>query len=487
MNKKTKIGELSQLLTTYKLPYGHLIYNNSNYWLKTSKMRIFKYPNIKVRRHEEAYALQIFRIEDGNLYYRDLFILSADAVNEQKFIAYKFHKKNDEIILEEYQIKIADYFYKFEVFTSFSHFKVKLERLRLRDGCKLNESTIIRRSNVLLLIEGKYHNKEYFKNEQLDFTKIPDDQSYVYAHKNKLKVFCSPHLKIVKKDKIQLFDIGSSPVIDLGNISVYKKKCLILNVNFVDYYKKFLFCCTSDSIYLIYKGVIVCKKESNVIGGSIKKMNYRILNNYIQKKSMADMLFLLGLFFEYTIHNKNENTHVEMFNNQSIKPFELKNIENIMILLILSKYHRFIEPFLADIFNNDTLSVETFYSNLYRRVDDQNRSYLQQFYKQPKSIENLHKIILFKFDEMRNFVQIAIEQKKEYFINELLNFLIKKNLTSQLEQLANILLSENLFYLFSQCISNEDKQVLEQQIENILLVEKNNMKGQFNRDMYYFK
>ncbi|KRH92650.1 hypothetical protein M153_3754000593, partial [Pseudoloma neurophilia] len=178
---------LVELVNSYSLPYGHLIFNNSNFWIKTRKMTTYKYPNIKVKNHNNDQRLEIFELKDGWLTYRGMSLCQADAVDEKNFLTYKFTKNNDEIILEEFCVKIVDYFYKLEIFRNKYEYLEKMKHLTLRDNCLFDQSKIIRRNNHFLMIIGKYSKKHLDENQQLDFTQ--PDKTYIYAYKNKIEAY----------------------------------------------------------------------------------------------------------------------------------------------------------------------------------------------------------------------------------------------------------------------------------------------------------
>lgn len=476
MNSEIRAFELKAV---YKLPYGNLIFNNTNFWLKTTKMNIFKYPNIKVKKNTKPEPLKIFKIEENKLYYKNIFICDADAVDENNFLAYKFHKKNDEIILEEFDILVADYFDKIYIFDSFQKYLDKIKKFELKDNFNFEGCKIMKHLNKYMVLKGVQLEKGD-SSDQLDFT-IPEI-SYFYKYKS-IIAFCEPFLKIEKNDKISNYYSNSVPLIDIENFLIYKKKCKITNLIFFDSYKNFKLAITPENVFLIYKNLIICKKEENVIGASLKKQEIFTFQEFLSGNDFSEFYFLLGMYFEFAFKIEENKIYVEVFKPGTVPPFRLKKIENIVIQLILSKYHNFIEPFLTELFSTKSKETESFYVNLYRRLDDKNRKYLEKFNYKILNIENLYKIILFLPDMIEYFVKLAIEQEKEYFICELLNFYKKQNFSEQLKELEMILLKNNEFYLFSLC-SEENKSKLES-ISEILAVEKSMIRGQYNRDLFY--
>lgn len=147
-----------KLLSTYKLPYGHLIHNNQNFWLKTTKLSVFKYPNIKVKRHSKEEPLKIFNRNENKIYYRNIFIINVNSVDENKLLAYKFIRTNDEIILKEYKIYIIDYFKKIMIFNFLFQCNNFIDELKFRYDSKIENNILIERNGVLLKLKCKSEN-----------------------------------------------------------------------------------------------------------------------------------------------------------------------------------------------------------------------------------------------------------------------------------------------------------------------------------------
>ncbi|ELQ76813.1 hypothetical protein THOM_0202 [Trachipleistophora hominis] len=481
--KEKKNGQaMYRLLSTYRLPYGHLVHNNSNYWLKTTKMTIYEYPNLKVRRHSQEKSLKMFTREDNNIYYRNIFIMSADAVDEESFLAYKFTKKSDEILLEEYKFYVADYFYNLEIFSSLRNYDNRIAELKMKEHCKMTESLLIRRKENILLVHGKYEDEKK-EDDTLDFTGEVEDDSYFYNYKNKVIMYNTPVLKIKTAKKIKLYDTATEPIINIGNFLVYKKMACIKNCTFADYYKNLYLVVNREGIFLIYKSLIIFKKENNVVGGSIKNMFYYQTSKYVMKRTLGDLFFLLGLFYEYVFITKNDNTYLEFFGSKGLKSVPIHKLEQTTISLILSNYHKFVESFLSDLLKMDTSEAESFYTNLFRQLDDANREYLKKFNYVVKQTANFYKIVLYFPQEVNTFVKMAIAQRKEYYITELINYYKKQKYHLKLRTLRLSLLDNNCFYLYNECL-DEANQSLEQ-IKELMKTERDNIETQFKKDFYY--
>lgn len=740
--------ELVELINTYSLQYGHLLFNNSNFWIKTCKMTIYQYPNQKVKKNKEDMKLEIFQLKDDWLMYRGMSICMADAVDEEKFLAYKFHKNNDEIVLEEYRIRIFDYFYKLVLFKNKLEYSQKIKQLALRDGCIFEESKIVRRNNHFLMIKGRYNQTKWEENQQLDYTK--PEKTYIYSYKGRIEAFNEEFLRIVtykrkkevsessdfkeklpdfhlinndltekgnifdkskpspvlsdishdlqiklskssaisgrgvvkksnkldktkqnqdmadifldgsskKQDskpakpcqdiaekgttskqtpqhqdiaddshkvssgkqsskltkqnqdiaeknkfliigeqnqdiadkisnvsqknekshfhfnkqninsldekgkkknnsepkkqhkkvssdelhsfhdgkrihKIRMYNRKIAPIIDLDSLFVYKKHCLIQKVSFFDTDKRFHLAVTEDSIFLIFRDIIVCRPKKNVIGANLKKMRYFTADKNLEEEDLSDMFFILGLFFDWDIKMEKNHIFIRLFLTDSPKYIKLSQIENVLIQLLLMNYHKFVEPFLNDIFsfrfedkniedknstnqNNkktqtipleDTNSqntlievskqskptqnvsfnihngIETLYCNIYRRLDDNNRKYLCKFNIQIQDVKNLYKIILHSPDLLPRFIDLAINQKREYFITELISFYKKQNFKTHLEQIKRLLLINNHFYLFSLIEEND----YIKDISDIVESDKKLIRAHYLRDVFSFK
>lgn len=485
METKKKIYEtpLCRLLSTYKLPYGHLVHNNSNYWIKTTKMTVYEYPNVKAKKHKDERPLRLFTKEENNFYYRNVFIISADAMVEETFRAYEFAKNNDEILLKEYAIIIPEYFQNLEIFSSLSRYNQKLEKMKVKDGWEIKKGLLIKRKETLLMVQGKYDEEAIDSEDTLDFTKELKDTSYFYNYKSKIIMYNTPALKITTKKKTKVYESETESIVDLGHIFVYKKTVKILNCTSADVFGSFFLLANRDGIFLIYKDLIVFKKEKNVIGGNIKKMKYYSAGNNIVKKTLADLFFMLSLFYEYVFVTKKDEMFLDPLKSTLLRLIPIPKIENVVIALILANFHKFVESFLSDLFSHNTLQAETFYANLYRRLDDRNREYLKIFDFKVNYVQNLYKIVLYLPEKTEEFVQMAISQKKEYYVRELISYYKKQKFSAKLTDLRLYLLKNNCFYLYGECL--EEKEDLLEEIRELVDIERENIQIQFNKDFYH--
>ncbi|ELA47344.1 hypothetical protein VCUG_01113 [Vavraia culicis subsp. floridensis] len=471
-----------RLLSTYRLPYGHLVHNNSNYWLKTTRMTVYEYPNLKVKKHKQEKPLKLFTKEDNDIYYQNSLIINADAVDEESFLAYRFIKKSDEILLEEYKFYIADYFLNLEIFGSLRVYNSKIDELVLKDSCKMDESLLVRRKQSILLVYGKYE-EEKNADDTLDFTGKVEDDTYFYNYKNKVIMYNTPALKIKTSKKIMIYNSETKPIIDIGNFLVYKSTTCIQNCTFADYYKNLYLLVNGEGIFLIYKNLIIFKREKNVVGGNIKTMSYYHTEKRVIKKTLYDLFFLLSLFYEYVFIDKNDSSYLELFGSKALRSIPIHKLEKTIVSLMLSNYHKFIESFLSDLFTLNTFDAESFYANLFRQLDDANREYLKKFNFIVKYAANFYKLVLYFPQEVDNFVKMAITQGKEYYVTELINYYKTQKYHHKLSILRFCLLDNNCFYLYNECL-DERSQALDQ-IKELMEAEQANIKTQFRRDFYY--
>lgn len=79
-------------------------------------------------------------------------------------------------------------------------------------------------------------------------------------------------------------------------LSIKKKRKCIKNCTFAQVYQNFVVIINEEGLYLIYKNLIVHKKEANVIACDIKSLKYYLLNCKICTKKLNDIFFILSLF-----------------------------------------------------------------------------------------------------------------------------------------------------------------------------------------------
>ncbi|KRH93195.1 hypothetical protein M153_13290002964, partial [Pseudoloma neurophilia] len=357
-------------------------------------------------------------------------------------------------------------------------------RQQLSDGPEKSEKSSNSEHENSEHENSEQENSEQEKSEQKKSSNLEQEKTsnLEKQHDKSEKPSNLENTKQVKR--IRVYNKEIAPIMDLGNIFIYKKHCLIQNVVFFDSHKKFSIAVTPESLFMIYKDIVICKSEMNVIGADLLEMEYFTIEKALQKKTMADLCFLLGLFFDWDIKIKNNKLFVRILLTESQKYIKLEQIENILVQLLLMNYHKFVEPFLNEIFsleiekNNE--QIEKLYCNLFRRVDDKNREYLRKFTVNIRCVKNLYKIILYVPEKLENFLDLAIKQKKEYFINEIISFYKKQNQKGALEKLKVFLLTKNQFYLYS--LIDDDERLKE--ITDILKSEKNQIRSHYLRDVF---
>ncbi len=277
----------------------------------------------------------------------------------------------------------------------------------------------------------------------------------------------------------KIYNKESQWILQINDIYVYKKTALIANINYaenfyiyeIDFEKNLILKCSAtillcdDSIFILYKDFIIKKYIGR---GYFKILTYRfVVHNYLKECSYYDLVLTLSLFID-------------------IKIFYSDKIEDFLFKLILFKIpiERFIEIIkknecckhkldFSDVFSessNSNLKLSTILCRIYRQVDDNGKALLDKYLNiKTLHADDLYYLIIYKLDYIDYFIKKCIEQKRLFYLKELIPFFKKIKKVKQLKLLflKNNLLIFHYKYFDHLCLL-ENEEILAEKYKYLL-------------------